>query len=331
VNGPSKLTKEAFSLQENVVVPIENSVAGDVSQSGEKLWTVTVRQSQLGESEGNDRLAKFGPFALWGGEKVSLDLDLARMELIRSGAEEKPKTAQDMRAASQWIAPKLLKEGSSLTMNLDFGRDAKLAVERPELTFVKLLSAKATVEGIAEYRYERGFKYQRERIISLPESLLGRVDVSATRFDQTVWTVRKAESLERFFIGPISASAAEKGTWETVKLGDVWMNMSPPEVSVRRERVKDTNKQEVALRLSGSEATKWYSCLVGNVWDRVNTKIGTDGSWVEKRYSLSESDSTKDLVVLLISEQQLNDLSEANAEEKVVEKFEFLQIPVSDR
>jgi hypothetical protein len=63
----------------------------------------------------------------------------------------------------------------------------------------------------------------------------------------------------------------------------------------------------------------------------VNTKIGTDGSWVEKRYSLSESDSTKDLVVLLISEQQLNDLSEANAEEKVVEKFEFLQIPVSDR
>jgi hypothetical protein len=37
------------------------------------------------------------------------------------------------------------------------------------------------------------------------------------------------------------------------------------------------------------------------------------------------------LVVLLISEQQLNDLSEANAEEKVVEKFEFLQIPVSDR
>ena len=331
VSGPSKLTKEAFSLQENVVVPIENSVAGDVSQSGEKLWTVTVRQSQLGESEGNDRLAKFGPFALWGGEKVSLDLDLARMELVRSGAEEKPKTAQDMRAASQWIAPKLLKEGSSLTMNLDFGRDAKLAVERPELTFVKLLSAKATVEGIAEYRYERGFKYQRERIISLPESLLGRVDVSATRFDQTVWTVRKAESLERFFIGPISASAAEKGTWETVKLGDVWMNMSPPEVSVRRERVKDTNKQEVALRLSGSEATKWYSCLVGNVWDRVNTKIGTDGSWVEKRYSLSESDSTKDLVVLLISEQQLNDLSEANAEEKVVEKFEFLQIPVSDR
>jgi hypothetical protein len=331
LSGPGKLSKEQFSLQENIVVPIESSGVGNASQSGERLWTITVRQSQLGESEGNEKVSKFGPFALWGGEKVSVDLELSRMELTRSDTKEKQKIAQDMRATSQWLEPKLLKEGSALTMNLDFGRDEKLAVERPELILVKLVNSKTAVEGVTEYRYERGFKYQRARFISLPESIFGKVDLAATRFDQTVWTVRKAESLEKYFIRPISVAAAEKGTWETVQLGEAWSNIAVPEVTVRRESIAGSEKHRVTLKLSGAEATKWYFCLIGNVWGEVNTKIGSDGSWVEKSYELSESESQKDQRAVLIREAQLDELSEANAEEKVVEKFEFLQIPVSDR
>lgn len=347
VDGTSEIKDRKIALLDYAILPNSMLQASTRIKGDEALrqwadgiggWNVVVEQRNRGLAgdKQNRRgiTGKYGPFPVWGGENVQLIFDQKSGLLYRKDNDVQPASSEQM-WDKQWIAPRLLEGRDGVSVSIDFGCEETRPVDRPELIFVEQIQNGNKLPALSDFVYKLSFSAQHSASFVETNSrwVQRKTPTEKVRVDHRIWTVRRSKSLSGFFlptIGPISKDSSDSNP---VELGEAWRDQKAPEVVLKRKLQSDQKKEQLEITLRGERASEWFVAVVGNVWEYVNVEIATDKSRVVKTYHIADGFIGQPLQVVLISADQLQQMSDESTAKNdgAVELFEFESLVESSR
>lgn len=347
VDGTLEVNDRKSSLLDSVTLPnsmlqAPTKIKGDLTlrqwSDGIGGWNVSVVQRNRGlQGDKQDRsgiTSKYGPFPVWGGENVQLIFDQRSGSLYRKDNEVQPELSKLM-WDKQWILPRLLQGRDGVKVSIDFGCEKTRPVDRPELIFVEQIQKGNRLPTLCDFVYDAGFKAQHSASFIETNSIWvqRKTPTEKVRLDHRIWTVRRSKSLSRYYLPTIGPISKDSNDSNPVELGEAYRDQKAPEIVVKRKLLPDQKKEQLEITLRGETASEWFVAVAGNVWDRVNVEVATDKSRVVKTYYVADGFLGQPLQVVLISADQLQQMSDESTAKNdgAVELFEFESLVESSR